>query len=84
MVFGIPNSSGPKEVLKKKGQPGSDEKPEKIRFLRYQFPEVKKLEALEKNLNGINFGSYTAEYRFYKNSLRRLIIAVNATDLNKL
>lgn len=79
MIFGVPNATGPKEVIKKKGQPATDEKPDKLRILRYKFGEVKKLEAQEANLNRVNFGSYTAEYRFYKNNLRRLIIAVDTT-----
>ncbi len=79
MVFGIPNSTGPKEVIKKKGQPDTDEKPDKLRIMRYKFGEVKKLEAQEANANKVNFGSYTAEYRFYKSNLRRLILAVDTT-----
>jgi hypothetical protein len=76
MIFGAPNATGPKEVIKKKGQPVSDEKPDKIRILRYKLNDVKKLESQEANSNRINFGTYTAEYRFHKNNLRRLILAV--------
>lgn len=76
MIFGVPNATGPKEVIKKKGQPVSDEKPDKVRILRYKLGEVKKLEAQEANSNRVNFGAYTAEYRFHKNNLRRLILAV--------
>lgn len=76
MIFGVPNATGPKEVIKKKGQPVSDEKPDKVRILRYKLSEVKKLEAQESNSNRVNFGSYTAEYRFHKNNLRRLILSV--------
>jgi hypothetical protein len=79
MIFGVPNSSGPKEVIKKKGQPDTDEKPEKLRILRYKFSELKKLETPEANSNRVNSGSYTAEYRFYKNSLRHVIFAVEGT-----
>lgn len=77
MIFGVPNSSGPKEVIKKKGQPDFDEKPEKFRILRYKIGAVKELETPAAKAKNINFGAYTAEYRFYKNSLRRLIIAVD-------
>lgn len=77
MIFGVPNSTGPKEVIKKKGQPAIDEKPDKLRILRYKFGEVKKLEAPDNKPKDINFGAYTAEYRFYKNNLRRLILAVD-------
>jgi len=79
MMFGVPNTTGPKDIIKKKGQPDTDEKPAKIRILRYKIGEVKKLETREAKPDKINFGSYTAEYRFYKNNLRRLIIAVDST-----
>lgn len=77
MIFGVPNSSGPKEVIKKKGQPDSDEKPEKFRILRYKLGAVKELETPDAKAKNIDFGAYTAEYRFYKNSLRHLIITVD-------
>ncbi|HLM62520.1 MAG TPA: hypothetical protein VK308_17090, partial [Pyrinomonadaceae bacterium] len=78
LVFAIPNVTGPNEVIKKKGAPDADEKTDKkVRMLRYQIGEVKELEAKERKLKGINFGSYTAEYRFYKNKLNRYSIAVN-------
>jgi len=88
MMFGIPNSTGPKEVIKKKGKPETDEKPDKLRILRYKFSEAKNLETPEANANQVNFSSYTAEYRFYKNNLRRLIISGNpnpdsASNLSK-
>ena len=78
LMFAIPNVTGPKEVMKKKGAADADEKTDKnVRTLRYQIGEVKELEAKEANLNGINFGSYAAEYRFYKNKLSRYSIAVD-------
>jgi len=78
LIFAIPNVTGTKEVVKKKGTPDADEKAEKVRTLRYQIGEVKELEAKEANLKTVNFGSYTAEYRFYNNKLSRYTIAVNA------
>ncbi len=77
ILFAVPNATGPKEVIKKKGKPEVDEKPDKLRILRYKFGEVKNSETPEANSNPVNFGSYTAEYRFYKNNLRHLIITVN-------
>lgn len=78
LIFAIPNVTRPNGVIEKKGAPDADEKIDKnVRTLRYQIGEVKELEAKEANLNGINFGSYTAEYRFYKNKLTRFSIAVN-------
>jgi hypothetical protein len=78
LVFAIPNITGPNEVIKKKGAPDADEKTDKkVRTLRYQIGEVKELEAQERKLKGVKFGSYTAEYRFYKNKLSRYSITVN-------
>jgi hypothetical protein len=79
MIFGVPNSTGPKEVIKKKGKPVVDEKPDKFRILRYKFGEVKRFGTPEANSNKVNFNSYTAEYRFYKKNLRRLIIAADVS-----
>jgi hypothetical protein len=80
LVFGIPNVTRPKGIIKKKGVPQADEKSGKIRTLRYQFGTVKELEAQETKLRDINFGAYTAEYRFRKNRLSRFSIVVNAVD----
>ena len=77
LMFAIPNITGPKEIIKKEGQPQTDEKTAKVRTLRYQFGTVKELEAREAKLKDVNFGAYTAEYRFYKNKLSRFSIAVN-------
>ena len=81
LIFAVSNVTGPKEVIKRKGQPQADEKSGKVRTLRYQSGTVKDLEAREAKLKGINFGAYTAEYRFYKNKLSRFSIAVNSTDV---
>jgi len=75
MIFGIPNETGPKEVIKKKGQPDFDQKPDKFRIVRYKLGETEKSSApMPKN---VKLGSYTAEYRFYKNNLRHFIIALD-------
>lgn len=76
LIFGVPNVTGPKEVMKKKGAPQADEKTEKnVRTLRYQINSVGELKSKD-----VNFGAYTAEYRFYKNKLSRYRIAVEATE----
>lgn len=77
MIFGVPNAVGPKEVAKKKGQPDTDEKPDKVRVFRYKLGDVKKLDAQNANMRNVKFGAYTAEYRFYKNRLRHIILAVD-------
>ena len=83
LIFAVPNVTGTKEVIKRKGAPDADEKAEKVRTLRYQFGELKELEAKEANLKTVDFGVYTAEYRFYKNKLSRYTIAVNTNVPNK-
>jgi len=83
MIFVIPNVTRTKEVIKKKGAPSADEKAKKVRTLRYQIGEVKELEAKENGLKEVNFGTYTAEYRFYKNRLSRYTIAVNTNVPSK-
>ena len=80
LIFAIPNVTRPKGIIKKKGLPQADEKSGKVRTLRYQFGAVKELEAQEIKLKNINFGTYTAEYRFYKKRLNRFSISVSATD----
>ncbi len=78
LLFAVPNVTGPKEIIKKIGAPVADEKEKKARTLSYQIDAVEQLEAREATLKGINFGSYTAEYKFVKNKLHRFSIAVNA------
>lgn len=73
LIFAVPNITRPSDIIKKKGVPTADEKAEKARTLRYRFEAVKGLNAAEKS---VNFGTYTAQYRFVKNRLRRFSIAV--------
>lgn len=77
MLFAVPNVTAPKEIIKKKGAPEKDEKEKKARTLLYRFDSVGQLEAQEAKTKNVNFGSYTAEYRFVNNKLRRFTIAVN-------
>jgi hypothetical protein len=77
LIFAVPNVTGTKNIIKKMGQPQADEKAGKVRTLRYEFGEVRKLEAREAKLKGVNFSSYTAEFRFYKNKLSRFSIGVS-------
>ncbi len=77
MLFGIPNVTKPKRIIKKKGLPVMDEKIKKVRTIRYQIDAVKEFETQAADTKKINFGSYTAEYRFVKNKLRRFSISIN-------
>lgn len=81
LIFAIPNVTVPKKIIQKKGVPDADEKVDKVRTLRYQFNTVKELEAQESKTDDVNFGSYTAEYRFVKNKLKRFSIAIDANSL---
>ena len=81
LIFAVPNVTGAKNVIKKLGAPEGDEKGEKnVRTLRYRLSEVKELAAT----NAVNFGAYTAQFRFVKNRLRRFSIAVEANAAAKL
>ena len=77
MMFAIPNITKAKEIIKKKGLPTVDEKVKKVRTIRYQIDAVKGLEMQMAETKKINFGSYTAEYQFVKNKLRRFSFLVN-------
>ena len=78
LMFAIPNVTGPKEVMKRKGEPKADETEGKVRTLKYEIGSVRELENLEATLKEVDFGAYMAEYRFYKNKLSRYSIFVNS------
>lgn len=77
LLFAIPNITKPKGVIKKKGAPNVDKKEKKSRILYYQLNAVDQLQNQEAKINGVNFGSYTAEYRFVKNKLNHFTITIN-------
>jgi hypothetical protein len=83
LIFAVANVTGAKEVIKKLGAPEADEKADKIRTLRYRISEVNDLKAGEAKSKGVNFGAYSAQYRFVKNRLRRFSIAVEAMPTAK-
>lgn len=72
MIFGVANVTGAKDVIKKKGAPTADEKSGKTRTLRYQSASASR----QPEAKDVKIGSYTAEYEFYKNKLKRFSIAV--------
>ena len=82
MILGGTDTTGPKDIIKKKGVPAADENSGKIRTLRYKFGAVEELEAQEAKMKDINFGAYSAEYRFNKNKLSRFSITVDAAAKN--
>ncbi|MCY7375743.1 MAG: hypothetical protein LH472_07195 [Pyrinomonadaceae bacterium] len=82
LIFAIPNVTGAKNVIKKLGTPEGDERLKKARTLRYRLTEVKELETREAQNKTVNFGAFTAQYRFVKNRLRRFSITVEATAKN--
>ncbi len=79
LMFAVPNVTKAKQIIKKKGVPMTDEKVDKVRTLAYRIDAVNQLENQEAKTEGINFGSYTAEYKFVKNKLRHITISVNTT-----
>ncbi len=82
LIFAVPNVTGAKDVIKKLGAPEGDEKTDKnVRMLRYRLSEIKELTA---TIGGVNFGTYTAQFRFVKNRLRRFSVAVEANTAKKL
>ena len=78
MMFAVPNVTKPKGIIKKKGLPTADEKVKKVRTIRYQIDQVKEWTMIATDAKKINFGSYTAEYRFVKNKLRRFSLSLNS------
>lgn len=83
LIFAVANVTGAKEVIKTLGAPEADEKDNKTRTLRYRINEITDLKTREAKSKGINFGAYTAQYRFVKNRLRRFSIAVEASPTAK-
>ncbi len=79
LMFAIPNVTKAKQIIKKEGVPMTDEKVKKVRTLAYRIDAVEQLENQEAKSEGVNFGSYTAEYKFVKNKLRHITISVNTT-----
>ncbi len=85
LIFAVPNITGAKDIIKKLGAPESDEKSdEKVRVLRYRLNEVPELKTSESSGTEVNFGAYTAQFRFVKNRLRRFSIAVELPTVKKL
>lgn len=78
LMFAVPNVTGPKEVIKKKGTPNADEIDKKARTISYRFDAAEQMETPQAKTKGINYGSYTAQYRFVKNKLNRFSIAIDA------
>lgn len=78
MILAGADTTGAKEIIKKKGEPEADENNGKTRTLRYKFSIVNELETLEAKIKDVDFGAYTAEYRFNKNKLSRFSIAIDA------
>lgn len=83
LILAIPNVTRPGAIAGKKGAPDAEEKKGKVRTLRYRVGEVAELESKEAALKEVDFGAYTADYRFYKNRLSRYTIAVETNAAKK-
>ena len=77
LMFAVPNVTKPNSIIKKKGTPETDEKVKNVRTISYRFDAAKQMETPQAKSKGINFGLYTAKYRFVKNKLSRFTVAVD-------
>jgi hypothetical protein len=81
LVFAVPHTTQPQEVISKKGKPEADEKSGKIRTLHYRFDSVNELSAAKTNLKDVKFGAYKAEFRFAHKKLSRFNISADTSLL---
>jgi hypothetical protein len=75
MVFGVPNRIGPKDIVKKKGEPTDKKKIGKAETITYASPNIK--------LPGGEF-DYTASYEFSKNKLKKFSLKISAKEKSKV
>ena len=79
LMFAVPNVTGPKEIIKKKGTPTNDDQSDKkVRTISYKLDAANQLETPQAKTKGINYGAYRAQYRFVKNKLNRFSITIDA------
>ena len=67
VMFGVPNRIGPKDIVKKKGEPSKQEKNGKDETIMYALPNIK--------LSGGEF-DYDARYEFSKNKLKKFSLKI--------
>lgn len=67
VMFGVPNRIGPKDIVKKKGEPSNREKTGKDESIIYALANMK--------LSGREFG-YSARYEFSKNKLKKFTLKI--------
>ena len=71
VIFGVPNKIGPKDLIKKKGEPKARVKKDKREVLSYDFSSIE----LANEKNKFN---YSANYEFYKNTLKKITLKISA------
>ncbi|CAN5483344.1 hypothetical protein BH10ACI1_BH10ACI1_17760 [soil metagenome] len=71
LLFGIPNKIGPKDLMKKKGEPKARVKDDKREVLSYDSNSLE----LANETNKFN---YSASYEFYKNTLKKITLKISA------
>ena len=69
LIFGVPNKIGPKDLVKKKGEPKARTKKEKRDVLAYSFSGIE----LANETNKFN---YSASYEFYKSTLKKVTLKI--------
>lgn len=66
LLFGIPNKIGPKDLVKKKGEPKSRTEKDKRDVLTYESTNF-----------GMNKFNYSASYEFYKSTLKKVSLKIS-------
>ncbi len=70
LIFGIPNRIGPKDLVKKKGEPKARGKKDKRDVLSYETIGVE-------IANEANKFNYSASYEFYKSTLKKISLKIS-------
>lgn len=71
LIFGLPNKIGPKDLVKKKGEPKARTKKEKRDVLAYSLNDIELVNETDKF-------NYSASYEFYKSTLKKITLKISA------
>ncbi len=69
LLFGIPNKIGPKDLVKKKGEPKSRVEKDKRDILIYESSKI-----------GADKFNYSASYEFYKSTLKKVSMKISRSE----
>lgn len=73
LIFGIPNKIGPKDLIKKKGEPKARVKKEKREVLSYDLSGIEVASEADKF-------NYSASYEFYKSTLKKISLKISSVQ----